>query len=240
MLKSMYPFTPEFFTEISPDIFKKAQEISMKLEDLGIIGILFSLLLSLLVIYKIVQYVNEMFEIKLENRRAEKGFLVRRISEFGLLFFIGLLSVSVFLFSGFVSGLKRILQDSQLGSHINPEFIESVNHFLLLYVAPFVVTFLFFFILYKWIPEKKIYVKGAAIAALICTILWEVLKRVYGYYLINISLIGPGKIKGPIIAIILFGLWMELSMGIMLYGAKLTYVFDKEEDDRTKTIVCLD
>jgi uncharacterized BrkB/YihY/UPF0761 family membrane protein len=41
-----------------------------------------------------------------------------------------------------------------------------------------------------------------------------------------------GKIKGPIIAIILFGFWMELSMGIMLYGAKLTYIFDKQKGEK--------
>ena len=54
----------------------------------------------------------------------------------------------------------------------------------------------------------------------------------YAYYLVNISIFG--KIKGPIIAIILFGFWMELSMGIMLYGAKLTYLFDQKKNDKIK------
>jgi uncharacterized BrkB/YihY/UPF0761 family membrane protein len=40
-----------------------------------------------------------------------------------------------------------------------------------------------------------------------------------------------GKIKSPIIGIIIFGFWMELSMGIMLYGAKLTALFDKEKEE---------
>jgi hypothetical protein len=34
--------------------------------------------------------------------------------------------------------------------------------------------------------------------------------------------------QDPIVAIILFGFWMEVTMGIMLYGAKLTYHLDKE------------
>ena len=34
--------------------------------------------------------------------------------------------------------------------------------------------------------------------------------------------------QDPIVAIILFGFWMEVTMGIMLYGAKLTYLIDKE------------
>lgn len=237
-LKSMYPFTPDFFSKISPEIFQKAEELSTRLKELGIIGIMFSLLLSFLVIKKIVQYVNEMFDIKLKDRKSEKGFLVRRISEFGLLFFIGLLAVAIFLVTGFASTIKSLFEKNEfIASHINPQFIESVNNLILLYIAPFVVTFLFFFILFKWIPEKKVYVKGALISAFICSVFWEVLKRLYGFYLVNISLIGPGRIRGPIIAIILFGFWMEFSMAIMLYGAKLTYIFDKEANDKTTTIM---
>lgn len=58
------------------------------------------------------------------------------------------------------------------------------------------------------------------------------MKRTYAYYLVNISFFG--KIKGPIIAVILFGFWMEFSMGIMLYGAKLTYYFDREKSKKEK------
>jgi membrane protein len=90
------------------------------------------------------------------------------------------------------------------------------------------VTFLFFFVLYKWIPEKIVYVKGAFIAAAISTVVWELTKRGYAYYVVHVSIFG--QIKGPIIAVILFGFWMELSMGVMLYGAKLTAILDKEKE----------
>lgn len=230
-LKSIYPFSPDFFSKVSPDIFKRAAEISGRMTEIGVIGILFSFILGFLVIKKIVQFVNAMFHIDLKTKRAEKHFLVRRISEFSLLFIIGLLVVVTFLFTGFISTVTTLFNNNEfIASHINPAFIDSVNSFLLIYVVPFLVTFLFFFVLYKWIPEKIVYVKGAFIAAVICTILWELVKRAYAYYLINVSIFG--QIKGPIIAIILFGFWMELSMGIMLYGAKLTYIFDKQKQKR--------
>jgi len=234
-LKSMYPFTPDFFSRISPNFLEKANDISSKMEEIGLIGILFSLFLGFFIIKKIVQFVNEMFNIKLQEKKSEKGFLVRRISELGLLSLFGLLSITTFLITGFFSTLKTLFEKNTfIASVINPNFIESVNNFLLLYVVPFIITFLFFFILYKWVPEKKIYMKGAFIAALICALLWETIKRIYGYYLVNISIMASENIRGPIIAIILFGFWMELSMAIMLYGAKLTYVFDKEMDDKFK------
>jgi membrane protein len=226
-LKTVYPFSPDFFSKVSPDIFERAANISTKLKEVGVIGILFSFILGFLVIMKIVQFVNSMFHINLKARKNEKGFWIRRMSEFSLLFLLGVMVVVSFFFTGIVSAVTSLFQENQfLASHINPGFIEAVNTFLIKYLAPFLITFLFFFILYKWIPEKKVYVKGALVSAFISTLLWEVAKRGYTYYLVNISIFG--KIKGPVIAIILFGFWMELSMGIMLYGAKLTYLFDKK------------
>ncbi len=230
-LESIYPFSPDFFQKISPEIFSKAAEISGKMKEVGVIGILLSFILGFLVIKKIVQFVNLTFHINLKDKRGEKHFLVRRISEFSLLFMIGLLVVVTFLFTGFIQTLTTLFNKNEfIASHINPRFIESVNTFMILYVVPFLVTFLFFFVLYKWIPEKIVYVKGAFISAVICTILWELVKRAYAYYLMNVSIFG--QIKGPIIALILFGFWMEFSMGIMLYGAKLTYIFDKQHEER--------
>ena len=230
-IKSIYPFSPDFFSKISPDIFSRAREISGKLKEVGVIGILLSAIMGFLVIKKIVQFVNSMFHIDLKDKRSEKHFLVRRASEFGLLFIIGLLVVATFLITGFVSTITTLFYNNKfIASHINYSFIELLNNFLILYVVPFLVTFAYFFVLYKWIPEKVVYVKGAFVSAIICTVLWELVKRAYAYYLINVSIFST--IKGPIIAIILFGFWMELSMGIMLYGAKLTYLFDRDNEKK--------
>jgi membrane protein len=232
-IEGMYPFSTDFFSKISPEVLKKAHDVSLKLKEIGILGILFSLFLSFLIIKKMVQFINEMFNIKLREKKAEKGFLTRRISEVSLLFCIGSLLIFSFLLSGFISTMSALFYQNQLiANHIQPEFVEFLNTFLLKYLVPFLITFLFFFVLYKWIPEKKVYVKGAFIAAMISTIMWELSKRAYTYYLVNISFVW--KIRGPIIAIILFGFWMEISMAIMLYGAKLTYIFDREKNDHIK------
>jgi membrane protein len=227
-LKSIYPFSPDFFSKISPDIFKRAEDISTRLREVGLIGILLSMVLGFLVFKKVIQYVNEMFFIQLK-----KGFFMSRIKEFSLLFFLGLLVLISFFLTGLISTINSlILQNQYIAAHINPEFLEALNNFFIKYLLPLGITLVIFFILYKYIPERKIYFKSALISAVISSLFWEVAKRVYAYYLVHVSLIG--QIKGPIIATILFGLWMELSMGIMLYGAKLTYIFEKERNDRLR------
>ena len=227
-MKTVYPFSPGFFSNVSPDIFKRANDISTKLEEVGMIGILFAFFLGFLIIKKIVQYVNGMFHVDWKTKKSEKGFWIRRVSEFSLLFLLGLLVVVSFFFTAIISALISLIQSNEfLAANINPGFIGAVNNFLVSYLVPFLVTLVFFFILYKWIPGKAVDIKGAFTAAIISTVLWEIVKRGYTFYLVNISVLG--KIKGPIIAIILFGFWMEFSMGIMLYGAKLAYVFDRQK-----------
>jgi len=226
-LKEIYPFSADFFSLISPETLERAAVISTKLEEIGVFGIGLSFILGFLAIMKIVQFVNSMFPVNLRDKKSEKGFWVRRVSEFSLLFLLALLVVVSFFFTGIVSAITSLfLHNEFLANHIDPGFIDAINNFLIKYILPFIITFLFFFILYKWIPEKVIYIKGALVAAIICSVLWEIVKRGYTFYLVNISIFG--KIKGPIIAIILFGFWMELSMGIMLYGAKLTHILDQE------------
>jgi len=222
-ITNLYPFSPDLLKNISSDILLKAEDISSKLQEIGIIGIIVFIFLSFLVFNKIVQFVNDMFHIKLV-----KHLFKSRINEFALLFLMSFLGLMSFFFTGFISTITS--KHNFITDNLDIKFINLFNNFLLEYMVPSLITFLVFFFLYKWIPEKKVCIKGALISAIISTILWEVIKRLYAYYLVNISIIG--HIKGPVIAIILFGFWMEISMGIMLFGAKLTYIFDIESNKK--------
>jgi len=233
-IKGVYPFYPEFFNAISTDFLSKANEISSNLKSIGIAGILLSFVLSVLIFKKVVQYVNDMFHIDLSVEDKNRAFWVRRVSEIALLFIVGFLAVASFIMTGFIATVTSLFNKSALTKYINPNSIEALNRFGVKFIAPFIITFLIFFFLFKWIPEKKVCIRGAFLSALITALFWEVTKRVYTYYLIKISIVG--KLGGPIIAVISFGFWMELSMGIMLFGAKLTSVFDRKRDEIVKRV----
>jgi membrane protein len=220
-LKNMYPFTPDFFRKISPVLVEKATALSATLESFSLPAIAIFVFLGVLIFRKIIRFVNDMFHIEIK-----KGFFFKRLQEFALLMIVGILLCISFLLTGFISTVTTIFYENpKLAPYIHPAFVRSLDNFLIRYLVPFLITFVLFLIVFHWIPEKKVGGRSALIAALISAVLWETVKRVYTYYLINVSLIG--KIEGPIIAIIMFGFWMEVSMGIMLYGAKLTYLLDK-------------
>jgi len=233
-LKLAYPFSPDFFTDISPSIMRRAQNTSEQLRKIGITGIVLSAFMGFLLISKIVRYVNEMFHIDFQSFKTQKGLIVRRIKEVGFLSFIGFLIAGSFFFTSIVTMAADALSPKSKFhiTRVNFDFIHFIDAFLIKYVLSFFITFLFFLILYKWIPEKPVYFKGAVIAAVISTIVWETIKYLYTYYVVHVSIFG--RVKGPLIGLILFGFWMEFSMGIMLYGAKLTYIFDREKNDKLK------
>jgi membrane protein len=227
-VKNMYPFSPDFFSKIAPIFFQKASELTAQVEDLGLIGLAIFLFVGILIFKKMIHFINDMFFIKIKH-----GILFRRIKEFGLLVIVGILIIFSFLFTGLISTINTMAEENLFfKNHVNTAFVHSIDSFLIKYLFPFLVTFLFFFILFKWIPEKKIKTAAALIAALFSAFLWELLKRAYTYYLIHVSILR--KIESPIVAIILFGFWMELTMSIMLYGAKFTFLLDKEENAKLK------
>ena len=227
-VKNMYPFSPEFFSKIAPIFFQKAGELAAQVEDLGLIGLAVFLFVGIQVFNKMIHYINDMFFIKIRH-----GILLRRIKEIGLLMIAGILIVFSFLFTGLISTINTLAAENPFfKKYIDPAFVLSIDNLLVRIVLPFLVTFLFFFILFKWIPEKKIKAGAALIAAVFSALLWELIKRAYTYYLIHVSVLR--KIESPIVAIILFGFWMEMTMGIMLYGAKFTFLLDKEENAKPK------
>lgn len=221
-LQNVYPFSPEFFRYIAPVFFKQATELSARIGHLGLAGLGFFLFMGILVFKKMVQSVNDMFFIDIQH-----VFFVKRIKEFGLLLIVGLLIVASFLATSLSSTIEAVVErDAAVRLAIDPAWVRAVNGFLVKFAMPYLITFLLFYILFKWIPEKRVALPAALVSAFFAALLWETVKRVYTYYLVNISLLK--NMRDPIVAIILFGFWMELTMGIMLCGAKMTYLLDKE------------
>ena len=222
-LQNVYPFSPEFLKDIAPVFFKQAAELSAKVGHLGLAGLGVFLFMGILVFKKMVQFINDMFLIDIKH-----VFFGKRLKEFGLLLIGGILIAASFLVTGLSSTVAAIVEQNLTPrTPIDPALVHAIGGFFIKYALPFLITFLFFYILFKWIPEKKVGAAAALVSAIFAALLWETIKRAYAYYLVNISLLK--NMRDPIMAIILFGFWMEITMGIMLYGAKMTYLLDKEK-----------
>jgi membrane protein len=82
-------------------------------------------------------------------------------------------------------------------------------------VVPFLVTFLFFFLVYRFVPRKATDGRQAAIGALLATTMWEAAKSAFAYYVRNVA--QYAGVYGTLEGIIVLALWLELSVSIILY-----------------------
>lgn len=112
----------------------------------------------------------------------------------------------------------------------NVEFQE-VN-FYLRQVLPVAVTFIFFFVLYRFVPRRVTSVGNAALGAGLATVLWETAKSAFSWYIRNLTRIS--NVYGALVGIIVLALWLEISVSIILYcGEVVALLIHQRAAERT-------
>src|SRR5207245_4591428 len=86
-------------------------------------------------------------------------------------------------------------------------------------LVPVVITFAFFFLLYRFVPRRSVDTVHAALGACVASALWEAAKAAFAYY-VRLRAANPG-IYGALEGVIVLALWLEISVSIILYGAEI-------------------
>jgi membrane protein len=231
-LRSLNLFTDEFFARLDPSFFKKIQGISQNISNLGWFGLIGSFVASSFLFSNLIHAINVIFRTK-----YQKSFFYNRIIEYSIMFIMGIIMLISLSITAIWTALHRALQESSFAAtHINPRLVPIVDNFFIQYIVPLALTFLFFFILYKFIPETKVHTGPAALAAAISSVLWEAFKRGFAFYVANISAVGivlSKLVQGTLTSMIFFLIWISLSLVILLWGAELAAVLNEKYDEKT-------
>jgi membrane protein len=91
----------------------------------------------------------------------------------------------------------------------------------LLFIVPFLLTWIVFTMLYKIIPNTRVYWRAAIIGSLVAGTAWELGKRLY--ILFNAKVMATYEIYGSLAAIPVFLLWIYASWAIVLLGAEVAF-----------------
>ncbi|HZW02313.1 MAG TPA: YihY/virulence factor BrkB family protein [Anaerolineaceae bacterium] len=97
---------------------------------------------------------------------------------------------------------------------------------LVLSVLPWVLTFLMFLGIYRWVPNKRVRWRAALIGAASATIAWELAKILFAWYLSS-RLSNFSQVYGSLATMVVAMTWIYLSGLIALMGAHLTAAFDR-------------
>ena len=89
----------------------------------------------------------------------------------------------------------------------------------------FFFTVCLFFFLYKFVPYRRIPTKAALYAALAASILWELAKQIFRFYLLSVA--DVGKVYGPFTLLFALVLWVYYSCILFILGAEMGWIWSK-------------
>ena len=228
-LRSLNIFTDEFFARLDPGFFKSLGDLSGAVGQLGLFGIVGSIVSASFLFSTLISTLNQIFRTK-----YHKSFFYNRLIEFLMMFVVGIFMLFSLAMTAVWTAFGRTLQENELvRANISPEAIAVVNNVFLKYVIPYALTFLMFFILYKFIPEVKVHTRAGLIPAAIAALLFEVFKRLFAFYVVHLSAVGivlNKLLQGTLTSIIFFLLWISASMLILLWGAEFAAVLNEKYD----------
>lgn len=230
--RSLNILSDEFFAEMDPLFFQRVQVVSRDISRLGWFGLGGSFIAASFVFSNLIYAINFIFKAN-----YQKSFFYNRLMEYLIMFVIGVIMLISLSITAIWTALHRTIRESAaIADHINPKVVSLIDNFFVQYLIPLTLTFLVFFIMYKFIPEIKVYTKAAVIGAVVSTFLWEAFKRVFAFYVAHFSAIGivlSKIVRGTLTSIIFFLLWISFSLIILLWGAELAAVINERIHEKT-------
>ncbi len=226
-LRSLNLFTDEFFAKLDPEFLKNLLGLHKNIASMGLFGLIGSAISASFLVSSLIGTINTIF-----RATAKRSFFYNRIMEYLMMFVGGLLMVFSLAITAAWTALGRALKASDIvASYINPAAIDFINNFFIQHLIPFGLTFLFFFITYKYVPEVKVHTRAALLPAAVAAVFFEAFKRMFAFYVVHFSAVGmvlSKLLQGTLTSIIFFMLWITSSMVIVLWGAEFAAALNEK------------
>jgi membrane protein len=99
------------------------------------------------------------------------------------------------------------------------------------------VAVLLFFIVYTVAPSRKVAWDTALVAAVVASLAFEVVKRLYGLYLVRFTSFDRVLSNANAIAVLLFVLWVYVTAYIFLVGGEVAETYDLARRQREQRAI---
>lgn len=103
-----------------------------------------------------------------------------------------------------------------------PLDLRPILGLFLKYILPYLFTLWMFFLIYRIIPYRKIHHRIALKVAFFISLLWEVSKQFFGWYVFNIGRFS--MVYDSLSALIIIFFWIYYSTVILVLGAEAVYL----------------
>lgn len=180
--------------------------------NMGVIGLLFVLYISVMFFTDYEKIVSKIFETSTRN-------------------FWQALSIYWTMLTLMPLGIAFSLYTSSLAQDILAKS-ETTNSINFLQISPYLVIWLLFFIMYVISAKVKIHLKSALISSFITSSIWYASKTFFVYYVAyNKTYL---SIYGSFSILLFFFLWIYFSWFIYLYGMKFCFLLNEKQKAKSK------
>jgi len=217
--ESAYTTVVEFIRQIHPYMEDKLllgiKNLSKTCGVLGWIGFGFLLWISTMLFYSLDVAFTIIFRVNKKDRFFFKSILIAAA--------VIPLGVIAILFSILINVAAVMIENTGLvlfGINISNLI---VNAMLIRHIIPISAVIVFFTLIFKFIPNKKIYFSHALMGGIICSVLLEIAKHLFGLYLSSGG--NPANfVYGPLNALIYIVLWVFYLASMILFTAEIISV----------------
>lgn len=206
------------FVPAAGDVVQKyVGEFVGNASEMGVVSILALVVVALLLISNIDRTLNQIWRTEIK-RRAIFTFAI-----YWMVLTLGPLLVgSSIAISSYVVSLTAFADEYTpgLGSK-------------LLKLAPFVISFIFHFVMYMVVPNKQVRVRYAAVGAVCAAMLFELGKVLFAMYVTGFP--SYQVIYGALAAVPILFVWVYLSWTMVLIGAVVTVQVEEAFEPRAQS-----
>lgn len=151
--------------------------------------------------------------------RDDKSAIIGKLRDFGMV----LIVIFLVLFSTIILPAIDILKDYTHKFKIFHFFELSAIQHMLISAVSFLAIYVTFYVFYSLIPYAKLGRRVPALSALWAAILWEVAKRLFGYYINHFATLN--KIYGTYALLVVLAFWIYYSSITFLLGAEIGQLY---------------
>lgn len=221
--ESAYTAVVEFVRQIHPYLEDKLllgiKNLSETGGMLGWVGFAFLLWISTMIFSSLDVAFTIIFGINKRGRFFFKSILIA-VAVIPLGVIAILFSILINIAAVIIENTGLVLFGFDIGNLI-------VNATLIRHIIPIAVVIVFFTLIFKFIPNKKIYFSHALMGGVICSVLLEIAKLLFGLYLSSGG--NPANfVYGPLNALIYIVLWVFYLASMILFSAEIISVLERK------------
>ena len=206
-----YPRYAEYIRTVISNRLPEVIEYKTIAGYIGVIGLIFT---STWIFSSLRTILNQIFHTKIQ-----KSAFIGLLRDVGMVLLM-FLFITVFTF--IIPALNIIIEGADTSELLSFFNLTSLWDTVVRLIS-IITMFGMFFLLYYLIPYEKLKKRVALLSALWTTILWEVARSIFGYYIRHF--LGSSAIYGAFVLIVVVLLWVFYSSCIFIIGAEIGQLY---------------